>query len=180
VGLDCAEIHRQASCNRRVEECWGGSGVPQAETGDGPGSGEIFWYSWMKYSLLISKTDDCIESGQETHSFCCFGLLQRQEKMRLQKDIDLWIFPFPWVREVIVPFALIRPLPEFCIQVWGHPTQEESGAFGGDPEEGHEDDSRAGAPLLWRQAEGTGLVQPGKVKAAGRPLCSLPVFKSSL
>ena len=34
------------------------------------------------------------------------------------------------------------------------------------PDEGHEDDQRAGAPPLQRQAEGAGLVQPGEEKAA--------------
>ena len=36
------------------------------------------------------------------------------------------------------------------------------------PEEGHEDDQRAGAPLLWSQGEGVGGVQPGEYKALGR------------
>jgi len=30
--------------------------------------------------------------------------------------------------------------------------------LGTGPEEGHYDDQRAGAPLLWRKFEGTGLV----------------------
>ncbi|GAB0185446.1 cAMP-dependent protein kinase inhibitor alpha [Grus japonensis] len=34
---------------------------------------------------------------------------------------------------------------------------------------GHEDDQRAGAPLLWRQAERVGVVQPEEKKAPGRP-----------
>jgi len=33
--------------------------------------------------------------------------------------------------------------------------------------EGHEDDPRAGAPLLREQAEGVGAVQPGEEKAPG-------------
>ena len=37
-----------------------------------------------------------------------------------------------------------------------------SGARGG-----HEDDPRAGAPLLQGQAEGVGAVQPGEEKAPG-------------
>jgi len=32
---------------------------------------------------------------------------------------------------------------------------------------GHEDDQRAGAPLLRGQAEGVGAVQPGEEKAPG-------------
>ncbi|GAB0187919.1 mitochondrial enolase superfamily member 1 [Grus japonensis] len=34
---------------------------------------------------------------------------------------------------------------------------------------GHGDDPRAGASLLWRQAERVGVVQPGEEKAPGRP-----------
>ena len=34
-------------------------------------------------------------------------------------------------------------------------------------EEGHEDDQRAGVPLLRGWAEGVGAVQPGEEKAAG-------------
>jgi len=40
-------------------------------------------------------------------------------------------------------------------------------AVGEGPEEGHKAGQRAGAPPLQRQAEGTGLVQPGEKKAAG-------------
>ena len=42
----------------------------------------------------------------------------------------------------------------------GPPAQEGHRAVGKDPEEGHNHSQRAGAPLLWRQAEGAGLVQP--------------------
>jgi len=39
---------------------------------------------------------------------------------------------------------------------------------------------RTGASLLWRQAGGGGLVQPGEEKALGRPHCSLPVLEGEL
>jgi len=48
------------------------------------------------------------------------------------------------------------------------------------PEEGHENDPRAGAPLLWGQAERVGADQPGEEKAAGRPHSSLSVPERSL
>ena len=41
-------------------------------------------------------------------------------------------------------------------------------SFKGGYREGHEADPRAGALLLRRLVEGTGLVQPRKEKAAGR------------
>ena len=45
------------------------------------------------------------------------------------------------------------------------PPVERQEAVGEGPEEGHKDDQRAGAPPLRRQAERTGLVQPGEEKA---------------
>ena len=37
------------------------------------------------------------------------------------------------------------------------------------PEMGHEDDQRAGVPLLWGKAKRVGVVQPGEEKAPGWP-----------
>ena len=45
---------------------------------------------------------------------------------------------------------------------------------------GAEDDQKAGAPLLQRQAEGAELDQSGEEKAPGRPHYGLPVPKRSL
>jgi len=42
--------------------------------------------------------------------------------------------------------------------------------------EGNGDDQRAGAPLLQRQAEGAGFVQPGEENAVRRSYRCLPVF----
>ena len=45
--------------------------------------------------------------------------------------------------------------------------QERKGAVRECPEEGYEDDQRSEALPRQRQAEGSGLVQPGEEKAAG-------------
>jgi len=50
-----------------------------------------------------------------------------------------------------------------------------SGSWGG-----HKYDQRAGAHLLWRQAEGDGLISLEVEEGLGRPYCSLPVLEGSL
>ena len=62
----------------------------------------------------------------------------------------------------------------------GPSAQEGHGPAGVGPEEGHENDLRAGASLLQGQAERPGVAQPGEEKAARRPYCSLSVLKGGL
>jgi len=66
----------------------------------------------------------------------------------------------PLLRSPETPPGVLRPALET-------PTEEGHGCVGVGPEEGHEDDPRAGVPLLRGQAEGVGDVQPGEEKAPG-------------
>ena len=58
--------------------------------------------------------------------------------------------------------------------------QERHGPVRVHPEEGHKNDLRDGTPLLQRQAERAGTVQPGEEKGPGRPESSLSVSAGKL
>ena len=93
-------------------------------------------------------------------------------KTRDYCDFSLWFSASAWWdccwARPCFPFLSLSPLQSLGIAAEPVP------AFPSSP------DPRAGAPLLWGQAERVGLVQPGEEKAAGRPDCSLSVLKGSL
>ncbi|GAB0199613.1 mitochondrial enolase superfamily member 1 [Grus japonensis] len=74
------------------------------------------------------------------------------------------------LREGILPLysALVRR-PCSAASSSGVPRTSRTWSCWRESRGGHEDDPRAGAPLLWRQAEGVGVVQPGEEKGPGRP-----------
>lgn len=51
----------------------------------------------------------------------------------------------------------------------GPPPWEGYGPVGLSPEESHQDIQKAGAPLLWREVERVGLLQPGEEKVLQKP-----------
>ena len=58
---------------------------------------------------------------------------------------------------------------------WRHPQTAPAA-----PEEGHEDDQRAGEPALQGQAETAEALHPGEEKTLRRPYNSLPVSEGGL
>ncbi|GAB0191304.1 mitochondrial enolase superfamily member 1 [Grus japonensis] len=73
-------------------------------------------------------------------------------------------------REGILPLysTLLRP-PCSAASSSGVPRTRRTWSCWSESRGGHQDAQRAGAPLLWRQAERVGLVQPGEEKAPGTP-----------
>ena len=64
---------------------------------------------------------------------------------------------------------------ESYIQLWSPQNRKGHGHVGAGPEEGHQNDQRAGILHLRGKNEGVGTVQPGEEKTADRPYCRLPV-----
>ncbi|GAB0182380.1 cAMP-dependent protein kinase inhibitor alpha [Grus japonensis] len=83
----------------------------------------------------LNMSQQCVLAAQKAD--CILGCIKRRVPSRL--------------RNMILPlyYALMRPHLEYCIQLWGPQYKKNRhGAVGVSPEEGHEDDQRAGAPLL--------------------------------
>lgn len=74
------------------------------------------------------------------------------------------------VKEVILPVcsAFLRSHLEHCTQVQGPQHKDLDGSAEESPEEDYEDEQRAGAPLLWKQAERVGLLSLEKRSLLGQ------------
>ena len=94
----------------------------------------------------LSESHQCLLAAQKANSI--LGCIKRSMTSR--------------AREVILPFCFHVTPPGVLCPVLGSPTQEGHGAVGVGPDKGHEDDQRAGAPLLWGQAERAGALQAGE------------------
>lgn len=77
------------------------------------------------------------------------------------------------LREVILSLYSGETLPGVLQPALRYPVQDRHGPVTAGPEEGHK---KAGAPLLRRQAETFGVIQPGEEKEPGRTYCGLSVL----
>jgi len=90
-------------------------------------------------------SQQCALAAQKAN--CILGCIKRSLTSR-SRDLILLLYS-----AVVKPH--LRPVP-------GPPAQEGHGFVGAGPEEGHEDDLRAGAPPLQGQAERAGALQIGE------------------
>ncbi|KAJ7396423.1 hypothetical protein BTVI_145404 [Pitangus sulphuratus] len=80
----------------------------------------------------------------------------------------------------VVPLLCHREAPSEVLHPGlGSSAEERHQPIRVDPEEGHKDDQKDGAPLLQRKAERGGVVQHGEKKTSGRPHCGLPYLKGA-
>lgn len=81
---------------------------------------------------------------------------------RPQKKVSAgsqWMLSLQWRSTRFLEWQL-TPSGLLCPALW-FPAKERYGPVGAKPEEGHKDVQRGEVPLLWRQAERVGVVQPG-------------------
>ena len=83
-------------------------------------------------------------------------------------------------REVMLPpYSALIDTPSGALRPVLEPSTQGHGVVQARPEEGHKDDQRAGAPLLERNVEGTGIVCVGEEKALEIAHDSLPRLEGS-
>ncbi|PKU38529.1 hypothetical protein llap_11167 [Limosa lapponica baueri] len=88
----------------------------------------------MSVDEKLNMSRQCVLAAQKaSHILCC---IKSSVASRL--------------REVILPLysAVVKPHLEYCVQLWSPQHKKDMGAVVVGPEEGHEDDQRAGALLL--------------------------------
>jgi len=91
----------------------------------------------------LNMSQQCALAAQKVN--CVLGCIRREAVRRYRVEV-VYLCPYEAPSGILYPGL-------------GPSVEERCGIFEEGPEEGHEDDERSGAPLIWRQAERAGLVQ---------------------
>ena len=146
---------------------------------------------WLVHvPMLFCTADESEQTDSATLQLCH---LRHSETVTSQLSHANESQPYPGLHQQQVVSRSKEVIPPLCSAVLCsgktppgvlHPAlepsaQERHGSVGVEPEEGHKNDPRGGAPLLWGQAQRVGVVQPGEEKTPRRP-CSISVLKGGL
>ena len=118
-------------------------------------------YSWMKSWMWANNV--CLQPRRPTIPWAA------SEVWRAGQGRWFWPSALLWWEPTWSPASSSEALRTGKTWTWW------SGSRGG-----HKNDQRDGTPLLRREAERVGAVQPGEEKAVGRPYCGLSVLKGGL
>ncbi|GAB0192667.1 hypothetical protein GRJ2_001732000 [Grus japonensis] len=102
----------------------------------------------------LNMSQQCALAAQKAN--CVLGCIKSSETSR-SREVILLLYS-----------TLVRP-PCSTASSSGVPRTRRTQSCWSESRGGHGDDQRAGALLLWRQAERVRVVQPGEEKALGRP-----------